>query len=114
MGGRPQGLIDALGVEKPIVLGLSFGGLVAQNYAIRHPDRLHKLILASTVARMLPQRVFDAFERFGGEKARDVAIDFWGGPNQENTANYLKSAFPCIPVSKETKRLNKERYGRLR
>ena len=90
-----RGLIDALGVEKPIVLGLSFGGFVAQNYAIRHPDRLHKLILASTVARMLPQRVFDAFERFGGEKARDVAIDFWGGPNKENTANYLKE---CVPL----------------
>ena len=28
-----RGLIDALGVEKPIVLGLSFGGFVAQNYA---------------------------------------------------------------------------------
>ena len=90
-----RGLIEALGVEKPIVLGLSFGGFVAQNYAIRHPDRLHKLILASTVARMLPQRVFDAFERFGGEKARDVAIDFWGGPNEKNTANYLKE---CVPL----------------
>ncbi|MCS5570985.1 MAG: alpha/beta hydrolase, partial [Pseudomonadales bacterium] len=52
-----RGLIDTLGIETPIVLGLSFGGFVAQNYAVRHPDRLHKLILASTVARMVPQRV---------------------------------------------------------
>ena len=96
-----RGLIDALGVEKPIVLGLSFGGFVAQNYAIRHPDRLHKLILASTVARMLPQRVFDAFERFGGEKARDVAIDFWGGPDEENTENYLKE---CVPLYTRSER----------
>ena len=90
-----RGLIDALGVEKPIVLGLSFGGFVAQNYAIRHPDRLHKLILASTVARMLPERVFDAFYRFGGEKARDTAIEFWGGPDEGNTANYLRE---CVPL----------------
>ena len=34
-----RGLIEILGIEKPIVLGLSFGGFVAQNYAIRHPDR---------------------------------------------------------------------------
>mgnify|MGYP001158347869 FL=1 len=96
-----RGLIDALGVEKPIVLGLSFGGFVAQNYAIRHPDRLHKLILASTVARMLPERVFDAFYRFGGEKARDTAIEFWGGPDEENTANYLRE---CVPLYTRSKR----------
>ena len=96
-----RGLIDALGVEKPIVLGLSFGGFVAQNYAIRHPDRLHKLILASTVARMLPERVFDAFYRFGGEKARDTAIEFWGGPDEGNTANYLRE---CVPLYTRSKR----------
>ena len=96
-----RGLIDALGVEKPIVLGLSFGGFVAQNYAIRHPDRLHKLILASTVSRMLPERVFDAFYRFGGEKARDAAIEFWGGPAEENTANYLRE---CVPLYTRSKR----------
>lgn len=41
------------------MLLLSFGGFVAHDYAVRHPDRLYKLILASTVARMLPRRVFD-------------------------------------------------------
>ena len=90
-----RGLIDILGVEKPVVLGLSFGGFVAQNYAIRHPDRLHKLILASTVARMVPERVFDAFEKFGGSKARETAEDFWGGPTEENTTSYMRD---CVPL----------------
>ncbi len=89
-----RGLTEVLGVEKPIVLGLSFGGFVAQNYAIRHSDRLHKLILASTVARMVPERVFDAFQRFGGNSARDAAVDFWGGPNEDNTKIYVKECFP--------------------
>lgn len=89
-----RALIDTLGVEKPIVLGLSFGGFVAQNYAIRHPDRLHKLILASTVARMVPQRVFDAFQKFGGDSARLAAEDFWAGPNTENSAVYMKECMP--------------------
>ena len=95
-----RGLIDILGVEKPVVLGLSFGGFVAQNYAIRHPDRLHKLILASTVARMVPERVFDAFEKFGGSKARETAEDFWGGPTEENTASYMRD---CVPLYNRTK-----------
>lgn len=30
-------LCDTLGIEKPIVLGTSFGGFVAQAYATRHP-----------------------------------------------------------------------------
>jgi pimeloyl-ACP methyl ester carboxylesterase len=94
-----RSLIDTLGIENPILLGLSFGGFVAQNYAIRHPDRLHKLILASTVARMLPQRVFDAFQKFGGENARNAAEKFWGGPNTENTAVYMSE---CMPLYSRT------------
>ena len=92
-------LINTFGIEKPIVLGLSFGGFVAQNYAIRHADKLHKLILASTVARMLPQRVFDAFEKFGGQSARIAAENFWGGPNTENTAVYMSE---CMPLYSRT------------
>jgi len=87
-------LIGTLGVEKPVVLGLSFGGFVAQNYAIRHPDRLHKLILASTVARMVPERVFNAFQEFGGASARLAAENFWGGPDETNTAVYMKECMP--------------------
>ena len=94
-----RGLIDTLGVENPVVLGLSFGGFVAQNYAIRHPDRLHKLILASTVARMVPQRVFDAFEEFGGSVARETAEEFWGDPTEENTDKYIRD---CVPLYNRT------------
>lgn len=94
-----RGLIDTLGVDEPIVLGLSFGGFVAQNYAIRHPDRLHKLILASTVARMVPERVFEAFGQFGGNSARLAAENFWNGPDEENTATYMRE---CLPLYNRT------------
>ena len=94
-----RALIELLGVDNPIVLGLSFGGFVAQNYAIRHSDKLHKLILASTVARMLPERVFDAFQEFGGNEARETAEEFWSGPNEENTAKYVRD---CLPLYTRT------------
>jgi proline iminopeptidase len=96
-----RALIELLGVDNPIVLGLSFGGFVAQNYAIRHADKLHKLILASTVARMLPERVFDAFQKFGGNEARETAEEFWSGPNEENTAKYMRD---CLPLYTRTER----------
>lgn len=43
-----RALCDALGVERPVVCGLSLGGCIAQVYAARHPDRLAGLVLADT------------------------------------------------------------------
>jgi len=41
-------LLDELGIESAHVLGASFGGAVAQQMAISHPRRVHRLVLAST------------------------------------------------------------------
>ena len=90
-----RGLIDVLGVERPIVLGVSFGGFVAQNYAIRHPDRLHKLILVSTIPRIVLQTVYDAFQKFGGDRARQAAENFWSGASRESAIEYAKV---CLPL----------------
>ena len=57
---------QALGIEKPIVMGVSFGGFVAQSYAIRHPEHPAKLILSSTSATLRRDRIYDMFERLGG------------------------------------------------
>ncbi len=62
-----------LGIEKPIVLGNSAGGMVAATYGIRHPDLPGKLVLSSTQARLDPERCMAAFERLGGPEARDAA-----------------------------------------
>ena len=94
-----RGLADALGVEEPIVLGISFGGFVAQAYAARHPDRLHKLILASTIAHTVFEPVFDAFERFGGKHAREAAERFWKSPGRETSIEYAKV---CLPLYTQT------------
>ena len=44
------GLLDGLDIEKAHVLGASFGGFVALEFALRYPDRVGKLILACTTA----------------------------------------------------------------
>ena len=43
------GLIDALGIKKPVdILGLSWGGYVAQELTLMHPQKVNKLILYGT------------------------------------------------------------------
>jgi pimeloyl-ACP methyl ester carboxylesterase len=68
-------LCGALGIERPIVLGVSFGGMVAQAFAARHPQRTARLILVSTAARggaFTEQRVA-LFEQLGGPEAGALA-----------------------------------------
>src|SRR5215469_16039596 len=38
------GLLDAVGWDACVVLGVSFGGMVAQELAIRHPARVQRLV----------------------------------------------------------------------
>jgi proline iminopeptidase len=44
-----EGLREALGLERMHVYGFSYGGLVAQGYALAHPERVAKMILANTL-----------------------------------------------------------------
>ncbi|MFO0964665.1 MAG: alpha/beta hydrolase [Gemmataceae bacterium] len=46
--------LDWMRLESPILFGLSFGGIIALEFAARHPLRLSHLILQGTGARLEP------------------------------------------------------------
>lgn len=48
MAADTLGLMDALELDRPHVMGLSMGGMIAQELAINHPGRVAGLILACT------------------------------------------------------------------
>jgi proline iminopeptidase len=90
---------DALGIEKPIVLGQSFGGMVAQSYATRHPEHPRALILSSTAARMDFATSLKLFERKGGPEALAVATRMWEVGSDEAFDTYMRV---CMPLYNTT------------
>ena len=46
-----EAVLDELGYEKYAIMGISYGGEIAVQYAVKRPDRVRRLILANTAAR---------------------------------------------------------------
>jgi pimeloyl-ACP methyl ester carboxylesterase len=81
-------LCDALGIVKPIVLGQSFGGFVAQRYIARHPAHPAKVILSSTAPRYNLEGKVAGFGRRGGPEAAEATRAFWSKPSAETWPPY--------------------------
>ena len=77
------GLMDYLKIDRAHLLGVSMGGMIAQEVAINHPERVGKLILVSTNAgrdekgRHSPQllKAMGLKEDFSDEDVKSVDIN---------------------------------------
>ncbi len=70
---------DAVGIERPVVLGHSLGGFVAMVYGGRHPGHAAGLALVSTTARFDLERMVEEFRRRWGDEVADVVARVYGG-----------------------------------
>lgn len=64
-------LLDAIGIDSAHILGASMGGMIAQQFALRYPQRVRSLILACT--------------KFGGSYEIPVdaeILEYWEHPKQ--------------------------------
>jgi proline iminopeptidase len=93
---------DAVGIEHPVVLGWSWGGMIAARYAGRYPDHPAKLILQCTMARLDIETVMDKMRRLGGDDAAQAARAFWVDGSPEGMAAYAQHCLPlysAVPLS---------------
>src|SRR5262245_64120012 len=97
-GDDVRAFCDLLGIERPIVLGVSFGGKVAMAYATRHPSHPAKLILISTEAAggTHKDRRVALFEKLGGPEVGAMARRRLseGHADAAAVADWLRLAFP--------------------
>jgi len=91
-------LCDALGIVRPVVLGQSFGGFVAQRYLARHPAHPAKVVLSSTSPHLGLTRKLARFEQMGGASARAAAQAFWSAPSPATWGPYLQHCMPLYNV----------------
>ncbi len=105
-----RGLCDALGIDRPIVIGTSFGGFVALSYATRHPGHAAGLCLISTAAKVDFAAVYDAFARLGGPEVRDIAMDYWENPTAGGRDLYRAR---CVPFYQRTAPLSPDWMQRI-
>ncbi len=50
-------LLDALDIPQAHVVGISMGGVLAQAFALAHPERIGRLVLINTFARLRPRNL---------------------------------------------------------
>jgi poly(3-hydroxyalkanoate) depolymerase len=88
------GLLDQLGHEQADVLGISWGGGLAQQFALKRPDRVRRLVLVATGPgalmvpahpRVLVRMLTPRRHRDPGYTAR-IAGELYGGSAREDPA----------------------------
>ena len=69
-----RALLDKLGVSRAVVIGLSYGGQVAVDFTLEHPDRVLALVTAGATVRGQPlEAVGDRPAIYRGLKERGTA-----------------------------------------
>jgi poly(3-hydroxyalkanoate) depolymerase len=89
-----SGLLDQLGYSRADVLGISWGGGLAQQFAVQRPGRVRRLVLAATApgALMVPAhprvlaRMLTPRRHQDPAYAASIAGDLYGGSVRDNPA----------------------------
>ena len=80
-----RAVMDAAGIERAFIHGVSEGGPMAIVYAATYPERVQGLILEGTGASLVPDAVREALEdpeaRAAADVRRNAFISAWGTPD---------------------------------
>jgi len=88
-----EAVVEAAGVERFALLGISQGGAVAIAYAIRHPERVSHLVLLGAFSRGLTARGTE--EQMAGRRALQTLVRLdWGKNNPDFKSMFTRFYIP--------------------
>jgi pimeloyl-ACP methyl ester carboxylesterase len=93
-----------LEIERPILLGQSFGSFVALGVAARYPQLPRKLIVSSGAGRIRFDRALEMIERLGGPDARQVTARNFEQPTADTQNEYLRVCLPLYTLPAGSRR----------
>jgi 3-oxoadipate enol-lactonase len=103
LGGDVLAVLDTLGVGRAHVAGLSLGGMVSMWLAANAPDRVDRLVVVCSSARLGPPDMWAdraAAVRAGGlERIADAVIGRWFPPDFGHRAPEVVAAFRAMLTS---------------
>lgn len=89
--GDLRALLDALGLDRVDVLGFSYGGLLAQRFALAAPARVGRLIIASSSVDPVPPDAFDDWPQRAERQSAEAAL--WDAGSMSGVDLVREAAF---------------------
>jgi proline iminopeptidase len=97
-----EALRQYLGLDKIVLLGTSYGGMVALTYAVRYPQNVSHLIVIATAASssFLP-RAKEILAQRGTEEQKAIASRLWDGnfETEEHLREYFQVMGPMYSLT---------------
>jgi proline iminopeptidase len=107
-----EALRDYLGLDKIVLLGASYGGMVALSYAVRYPENVSHLLAIVTVpdARFL-DRAKEILSERGTDEQQAVAEKLWAGSfaDDEELRHYFDVMEPMYSLTHDPEKDNDAR-----
>jgi proline iminopeptidase len=97
---------DALGIERPFVVGHSMGGFVALQYGARHVGHAAGLVIIGSGARLDVRRLVEGVRSVAGDEVAELARRSYSGEevSEQEWARVFAAFGPHVPSSDELAR----------
>ena len=76
-----EAVVDTLGLDRFPLIGMSQGGAIAMTYALRHPEKVSRLVLVGAYARGMAHREAARDARLEAETLENLVRLGWGRDN---------------------------------